>query len=127
LTPQAPYLEGQGYLEANQTPGWDAGNNLIFIGHNPSLQDVNVVVNATTGTTYLIDVSVAPSSPVTGCQFVVYGPDGQQSIYPCSATSGVVQHLVFAYEATVSGEAWFSVTTANPSGGFFYAATIAQL
>jgi hypothetical protein len=126
LTPRQPYLDSQGFIEVFNTPGYSDNDNLIFIGNNPLLDNVSVVVDATAGQTYLFDVAVAASSPGSGCQYVVYGPAGQQNSYPCNNTNGH-QHLVFAYAAGQTGQAWFGVTISNQYGGFFYSATVSPV
>ena len=132
LTPQQPFVSGKGHLDLNG-PAWcsalETGNGcpatgMLFFNPDPLTSDVNVIIEATAGQTYLIDESVHASSPASGCQLIVYGPDGQQSSFPCKG-GGKAQHIVFAYAATQTGEAWFSTTVQGAAGGLFYGAAIA--
>ncbi len=127
MTPRNPYIANRGYLSAYEA-GWDANTNYIVTGDNLANQDVDVTINATAGKTYLIDAEVFALME-SNCQFKVSGPDGQQSTFPCNTTNGSSphQHLVYAYQATQSGEAQFVITAANALVAVFYSATVATV
>jgi hypothetical protein len=113
----------RGFIQADNADTYDTMTNNIAIVGRSSPEYVFVIVYATAGQTYLIDEAVAGSTG--GCQFTVQGPDEQQNSYPCSKIAGTQQHLVYAYSAGSTGEAWFGTTISNGATGVFSAITVA--
>jgi hypothetical protein len=125
LNARHPYIEGKGFIQVDNADDYDTMTNNIAISGNSSAEVVFVVVFATAGQTYLIDEAVAGSAG--SCQFTVQGPDGQQNSYPCGKSAWTQQHLVYAYAASVSGEAWFSTTVSKGASGVFSTITVAPV